>query len=95
MYQEAVADCDKAIEINKDWLKAYIHKGIAVREMVEDQKSLYIALEVFKQGHQLASSQNEINDEIILQLDEFIKICEEEIKDDTSIPLDHPERKRF
>jgi hypothetical protein len=28
-------------------------------------------------------------------LEEYIKICEDEIKDDTSIPLDHPERKRF
>jgi hypothetical protein len=56
MFHEAVADCDKAIEINKNWLKAYIRKAIAIREMIEDKNSITKALEIFKLGHSIANS---------------------------------------
>jgi len=31
-FEEAIEDCDKAIAVNKVWLKAYIRKAIAHRE---------------------------------------------------------------
>jgi len=47
MFNEAIEDCDKALLINKEWVKAYIRKALATRELVNDPYSLDKALQTF------------------------------------------------
>jgi tetratricopeptide (TPR) repeat protein len=45
-FDECILDCDRAIELNKDFSKAYLRKAIALREKLD----LVGALDVLKAG---------------------------------------------
>jgi len=55
-FEEAIEDCDKAIAVNKDWLKAYVRKAIAHREQFTDPKAIIKSIEVFKQCMEVANN---------------------------------------
>jgi tetratricopeptide (TPR) repeat protein len=47
-FEAAVQDCNKALEINPDWTKAYFRKAMALSEMTELLGSDEQALAVLK-----------------------------------------------
>ena len=93
-FQESIQDCDRAIEVKKDFVKvsrlslnqrlqAYFRKAQALRELLDNLK----AMEVLKEALQI-EPQNE----------DLAKLFEEtktEYEEDNSLPADHPEKQRF
>ena len=82
-FEDAIKDCDRALEINAGFVKAYFRKAVALREKLDNLS----AMESLKKALELEPSN-----------EEFIKLFEEtkkEYEEDNSIPVDHPERQRF
>jgi hypothetical protein len=55
-FEEAIFDCEQAIQLNNQWVKAYIRKATAHREIIADPMHDDKALEVSKTGLQIAKS---------------------------------------
>ena len=53
-YEFAIHDCNKAIELNQKWVKAYTRKAAALREQVEDPRSNEKCIEVLSNALTIA-----------------------------------------
>ncbi len=82
-FDDAITDCDRALEVSKQFTKAYYRKALALREKLDNLS----ALETLKKAIELEPAN-----------EEYKKLFEEtkrEYEEDNSIPVDHPERQRF
>jgi tetratricopeptide (TPR) repeat protein len=82
-FDDAIKDCDRALEINGGFVKAYFRKALALREKLDNLS----AMESLKKAIELEPS----NEEYKKLFDELKK----EYEEDNSIAVDHPERQRF
>lgn len=82
-FDESIKDCEKALEVNPKFVKAYFRKAQALREKLDNLG----AMEALKQAMEIEPTN-----------EEFKKLFEEtktEYEEDNSIAVDHPERARF
>ena len=82
-FEEAIKDCDRAIEINGSFVKAYYRKALALREKLDNLS----AMEALKKAIELDPTNQEYKD--------LFEATKKEYEEDNSIPVDHPERQRF
>ena len=82
-FDESIQDCDRAIEINSKFAKAYFRKAQALREKLDN----LAAIEALKTALELEPS----NEECIKAFEE----TKQEYEEDNSIAIDNPERQRF
>ena len=83
MWEECIADCNQAIQIEPTFIKSYFRKAKALI----NQSKLLQAMETLKQGREI--------DPDSIEIKEMIQEVEQEIEQDTKLPPEHPERKRF
>ena len=83
MWEECIADCNQAIKIEPTFIKSYFRKAKALI----NQSKLLAAMETLKEGREVDPDSIEIR--------EMIQEVEFEIEQDTRLPPEHPERKRF
>lgn len=79
-FDDAIKDCDRALEINAGFVKAYFRKALALREKLDNLS----AMESLKKAIELEPS----NQEYKQLFDETKK----EYEEDNSISVDNPER---
>jgi len=79
-FEEAIKDCDRAIEINSSFVKAYYRKALALREKLDNLS----AMEALKKAIELDPTNQEYKD--------LFEATKKEYEEDNSIPVDHPER---
>ena len=82
-YPECISDCDKAIEINKTFVKSYMRKAKAQVA----QENLQLALETLDQAI--------LADDTFEEFKSLHSRLTMEIADEKKMPADHPERKKF
>ncbi|CAL1544178.1 unnamed protein product [Lymnaea stagnalis] len=73
MFSEAIEDCDKALELNENNLKAFLKKGSALFQLNEFEK----ALAVFKEGHKRFETDDNFT--------QWIQKCEEKLPKASSV----------
>lgn len=79
-FDDAIKDCDRALEINAGFVKAYFRKALALREKLDNLS----AMESLKKAIELEPSNQEYK-----QLFDETKV---EYEEDNSISVDNPER---
>lgn len=82
-FDKVHADCDRCLDIDPKFLKAYFRKAQAYREQLKDEAAIEIltkALEIEKENEDIQKLLTDVKTEREL---------------DTALPTDHPERMRF
>lgn len=82
-FDEAITDCDRALEVNNTFTKAYFRKALAQREKLDNLS----ALETLKRAIELEPANEEYK--------KLFEDTKKEYEEDNSIAVDHPERQRF
>lgn len=78
-YEEAILDCDRAIEIDPTFTKAYYRQGLAQYELVHSPEAQLKAIELFEKAVQM--------DPENADMQELLKFASEEIKEDNHVPV--------
>ena len=79
----AIADCDKAIAIDNNFLKGYYRKAVALRALCRDEE----CIELLKSALEKESENDQCKD--------LLGVAQDEWNMDHAFPADHPEVKRF
>lgn len=82
-FDEAITDCDRALEVNNTFTKAFYRKALAQREKLDNLS----ALETLKKAIELEPANEEYK--------KLFEDTKKEYEEDNSIAVDHPERQRF
>lgn len=82
-FDDAIKDCDKALEINPQFVKGYFRKALALREKLDNIS----AMEALKKAIEIEPTNQEFKD--------LFELTKKEYEEDNSISVDHPERQRF
>ena len=93
-FEQAVADCDRAIQINPGFVKAYSRKALALLQMPHKAYSDKMAIDCLKQGLDIAIKTNP-NDPIVKEMEKLLISATQEHQMDNLLAVDHPERARF
>ena len=79
-FDDAINDCDRALELNQTFVKGYFRKAQALREKLDNLG----AMEALKRAIELEPGNEEFR--------QLMEETKKEIEEDNSIPADHPER---
>lgn len=82
-FDDAITDCDRALEVNNTFTKAYFRKALAQREKLDNLS----ALETLKKAIELEPANEEYK--------KMFEDTKKEYEEDNTIPVEHPERQRF
>lgn len=82
-FDDAITDCDRALEVNNTFTKAYFRKALAQREKLDNLS----ALETLKKAIELEPANEEYK--------KLFEDTKKEYEEDNTIPVEHPERQRF
>ena len=91
-FHKAIEDCETAIKINPNWVKAHMRKAVALMELTKEPDSATQAIATFK--HALKIAQDDDQD-IIDEMEGMLQFLKKEREQDTALPMDHPERTRY
>ena len=73
-YEEAILDCERAIQIDPNFTKAYYRQGLAQYELVHSPEAQRKAVELFERAVEMDPQNEEMN--------ELLQFAREECKDD-------------
>lgn len=68
LFELAVSDCDKALECNPNWIKAYFRKAVALSEQHNVIGADELAIQTLNVALQAAQQSQQENAEIIAEL---------------------------
>ena len=82
-YNKSIDDCDRALELNPQMVKAMFRKAKCLCEKLQMEE----AIKQLKAAQTIEPDNQDIN--------KLLKEYENEVEEDMKLPLDHPERLRF
>ena len=93
-FEEAEKDCDEAIKLNPDFIKAYYRRAKALLEKTSGsaKENDILATEDLKKGIEMARNTKPIMLDLLEEMRKLLESCEEEFRQDDIIPKDNPER---
>lgn len=78
-YEEAILDCERAIQIDPNFAKAYFRQGLAQYELVNSPEAQQKALQLFERVVEMDPD----NQEVV----ELLNFAREESKEDSYVPV--------